>query len=89
MSCDNPKLGIVNNSMYAKYDQFFHKIMGGNHFWVWNKGPNSAETIWNMSYYNPKPYIANNNRIAEFDLNLSIISQNIEWILFLPNNQGQ
>ena len=20
MSCDNPKLGIVNNNMYAKYD---------------------------------------------------------------------
>ena len=67
----------------------FHKLMGGNHFWVENKDPNSAESIWNTPYYNPKPYIANSNRLAKFDLNLSIISQNIEWISFLPNNQDQ
>ena len=66
--------------------QFFHKIKGGNHFLVWNKGPTSADTIWNTLYYNPQPYIANSNMLAKFDLNLSIISQNIE---FLPNNQGQ
>ena len=69
--------------------QFFYKIMGGHYFKVWNKGPYSAETIWNMPYYNPKPYIANSNRLAKFDLNLSTISQNTEWISFLPNNQGQ
>ena len=41
MSCDNPKLGIVNNNMYAKYDpnQFFHKILSGNQFWAQIKGP--------------------------------------------------
>ena len=45
MSCDNPKLGIVNNNMYAKYDpnpsilsqdaetNFGHK----------SRAPNSAE----------------------------------------------
>ena len=49
----------------------------------------SAKTILNMPYYNPKPYTANSNRLAKFDLNLSIISYNIGWILFLPNNQGQ
>ena len=63
--------------------------MGGNNFLVWNKGPNSAETIWNTPYYNPRSYIANSIRLEKTDLNLSIISQNIEWISFLPNNQGQ
>ena len=42
-----------------------------------------------MPYGNPQPYIANSNRLAKFDLNLSIISENIEWISFLLNNQGQ
>ena len=35
MSCDNPKLGIVNNNMYAKYDpnlSILSQLLSGNNF---------------------------------------------------------
>ena len=48
MSCDNPKLGIVNHSMYAKYDRnpsILSQDNGRKPFLGLKQGPYSAETL--------------------------------------------